>query len=188
MRVARRSPLGPATRCVRLVPQIREVYSSGAWLGLALPGGGGAAPGAQWTLPPRTTRPLVRLLLHPPAPLCAYIRYYCAGSAGYTYTCLPLQVYLSRWMPSVQDKGQHDRWRAGGGRGGGPRAPRGVPQPAAPAPAHARLQGRARHGDHPTPSHALHPQRSRLCDLSVRNRMRCDAMDVQGNNKATKTR
>lgn len=64
-----------------VVWQVREVYSSGAWLALALPGGGGAAPRAQWALPPHAARPLVRLAVQLPPPphdprsrLTAYIR------------------------------------------------------------------------------------------------------------------
>ncbi|KAL0879143.1 hypothetical protein ABMA27_002938 [Loxostege sticticalis] len=69
--------------------QVREVYSSGSWVGLRLPGGGGAAPREAWRVPPHSSRALVRLALrlphahpphahqphaHPPRPLTAYIR------------------------------------------------------------------------------------------------------------------
>lgn len=62
--------------------QVSEVYSSGAWLGLQLPDGGESAPRRVWALPPRASRPLVRLRLTPPRadlpahhhPLTAYIR------------------------------------------------------------------------------------------------------------------
>lgn len=64
-----------------LVLQVSEVYSSGAWLGLALPGGEESAPRAAWAVPARGSRALVRLRLAPPPPhaahphpLTAYIR------------------------------------------------------------------------------------------------------------------
>ncbi|KAJ0172844.1 hypothetical protein K1T71_011983 [Dendrolimus kikuchii] len=64
--------------------QVSEVYSSGAWVGLRLPGGGESAPRGAWTLPPHSARALVRLRLRPHSvhqqqrqhdqPLTAYIR------------------------------------------------------------------------------------------------------------------
>ncbi|PZC79162.1 hypothetical protein B5X24_HaOG216852 [Helicoverpa armigera] len=57
--------------------QVSEVYSSGAWLGLELPGGGARAPRELWAVPARSSRPLVRLRLAPgaaAAPLTAYVR------------------------------------------------------------------------------------------------------------------
>ncbi|CAH2056001.1 unnamed protein product, partial [Iphiclides podalirius] len=59
--------------------QVREVYSSGAWLRLRLPGGGRSAARAAWAVPPRAARDIVRLRLAPeggaaPRPLTAYVR------------------------------------------------------------------------------------------------------------------
>lgn len=62
--------------------QVSEVYSSGGWLGLQLPEGGRWAPRDRWTLPPHSSRDIVRLRLQPPHahhhqhqhPLTAYIR------------------------------------------------------------------------------------------------------------------
>nr|XP_032522836.1 transmembrane protein 131 [Danaus plexippus plexippus] len=63
--------------------QVSEVYSTGSWLGLRLPGGGERAPRDLWTVPPRATRALVTLRLAHAAhraladhnrPLTAYIR------------------------------------------------------------------------------------------------------------------
>ncbi|CAH0719351.1 unnamed protein product, partial [Brenthis ino] len=60
--------------------QVREVYSSGAWLRLRLPGGGARAPRDAWAVPPRSERALVllRALPHQHAalnqPLIAYVR------------------------------------------------------------------------------------------------------------------
>ncbi|KAG6460931.1 hypothetical protein O3G_MSEX012316 [Manduca sexta] len=60
--------------------QVSEVYSSGAWLGLALPDGGEWAPRDRWTLPPHSSRAIVRLRLQPNHhhhhhhPLTAYVR------------------------------------------------------------------------------------------------------------------
>ncbi|CAG9571451.1 unnamed protein product [Danaus chrysippus] len=64
--------------------QVSEVYSTGSWLGLRLPGGGERAPRDLWTVPPRATRALVTIRLAHGAhraladhnrPLTAYIRY-----------------------------------------------------------------------------------------------------------------
>ncbi|CAH0397240.1 unnamed protein product [Chilo suppressalis] len=68
--------------------QVKEVYSSGAWVSLSLPGGAGGveagadgqggagAPGEAWRVPPHETRPIVRLKLRPSMdrPRPAYIR------------------------------------------------------------------------------------------------------------------
>ncbi|CAH1634960.1 unnamed protein product [Spodoptera littoralis] len=65
--------------------QVREVYSSAAWLGLELPGGTAHAPRALWTVAPHSQRALVRLRVAPPAgagPLTAYVRVRGAGLPG----------------------------------------------------------------------------------------------------------
>ena len=57
--------------------QVREVYSTGAWLRLRLPGGGARAHRDLWAVPPRSSRTLVLLHLAPAAlhqPLVAYVR------------------------------------------------------------------------------------------------------------------
>ncbi|XP_063384759.1 uncharacterized protein LOC134670874 [Cydia fagiglandana] len=55
--------------------QVMEMYSSASWLGLQLPEGGASAPREHWTLPPHSTRALVRLRLRLPGKdTTAYIR------------------------------------------------------------------------------------------------------------------
>ncbi|KAL4704741.1 hypothetical protein ACJJTC_000065 [Scirpophaga incertulas] len=56
--------------------QVQEVYSSGAWVSLELPGGGAAAARAAWRVPPGQRRAIVRLRVAPalaaaPAPASA---------------------------------------------------------------------------------------------------------------------
>lgn len=71
------------------------MYSSAAWLGLALPGGEESAPRAAWAVPARGERALVRLRLAPPPPhaahphpLTAYIRSLAGDYLSASIDCL----------------------------------------------------------------------------------------------------
>ncbi|XP_028164624.1 transmembrane protein 131 homolog [Ostrinia furnacalis] len=66
--------------------QVREVYSSGSWVGLRLPGGGGAAPREAWRVPPQQERALVRLKLRLPPPAVPH--------AAHTTQPRPLTAYI----------------------------------------------------------------------------------------------
>ncbi|KAJ2945063.1 hypothetical protein O0L34_g9121 [Tuta absoluta] len=46
--------------------QVTEVYSSGGWVRLSLPGGGASADKGAWLIPPHSTRPIVQLSISAP--------------------------------------------------------------------------------------------------------------------------
>ncbi|XP_063831786.1 uncharacterized protein LOC135080991 [Ostrinia nubilalis] len=69
--------------------QVREVYSSGSWVGLRLPGGGGAAPREAWRVPPQQERALVRLKLRLPPPAVPH-----AAHTAHTAQPRPLTAYI----------------------------------------------------------------------------------------------
>ncbi|XP_049697559.2 transmembrane protein 131 [Helicoverpa armigera] len=133
--------------------QVSEVYSSGAWLGLELPGGGARAPRELWAVPARSSRPLVRLRLAPgaaAAPLTAYVRIKGNMTGGGLLVCVtarsvPPGEHLSPLQLRLRTRGSLDPpdvfdIEAGNSAGtpaplaGGVWAPRCGPAPPAPPP------------------------------------------------------
>ncbi|CAH0591501.1 unnamed protein product [Chrysodeixis includens] len=100
--------------------QVSEVYSSGAWLGLALPGGEDSAPRAAWSVPARGERALVRLRLAPPPPvaahphpLTAYIRIKANITGGGLVVCVEARSvaageYVSPLQLRLRTRGSRD--------------------------------------------------------------------------------
>ncbi|KPJ01349.1 Transmembrane protein 131 [Papilio xuthus] len=142
------------------VIQVREVYSSGAWVGLQLPAGGASAPRDVWAVPPHATRDIVRLRLRlpPPAtdlddseaqrPLTAYVRVKANVPGGALVVCVearaaPAGEHAAPLHLHMRARGSEDpaltvRLRAGNSARSGVRleaAVRGarcVPEPHAP--------------------------------------------------------